>query len=521
MTNNSRNTIGRLSPRIIFFSIFLGILFVSIECGQKSIKSQPNIIFIFADQFRQYSLGFWSQGKNAQYIQGNPDPVVTPALDKLANQGIVFSRSVSNFPLCSPYRGMLLSGMYPDHNGLTTNCRNDRKVQLKTDLECVTDIFSKAGYATAYFGKCHWQKTEPLFDEQGNYQGSTVPPGGHYVNRYDTYVPPGPDRHHIDYFFQLLKDDHFNPRCYSNDPKLVAGKKDGELHLPRRFSSELESEAIIDYLSNTHKQRNEDKPFFLMWSLNPPHNPWTEESTYMDFFNQYTRAGKVDLSRLLTRENVDTSIGHYAPYYFANVSAVDHFIGKVLDHLNGLGLEENTIVVFSSDHGEMLGSHGKRGKNIPEIESYSIPFVIKWGNKLRHRIEDLILSVPDVMPTLLGLAGFAHLIPTSVQGKNYAGILSDPAQANIEKPSSALFINANARGVYTGDYMFVVEEENGKFKTAFGYDNKNDPYQRKRIAWGEMESSHLNSLKSALAALLIRTEDRWYQEQICNSFLTY
>jgi arylsulfatase A-like enzyme len=289
-----------------------------------------------------------------------------------------------------------------------------------------------------------------LFDEKGNYVGSTDSPGGHYVNRYDTYVPPGRDRHSIDYFFQLLKDDHFNPRCYSNDPKNVNGLKDGELYLPKRFSSELEAASIINYLSNTHNQRQQDKPFFMMWSLNPPHNPWTEESTRMEFYDQYTESGAVVLKNLLTRENADSSVGQYAPYYFANVSAVDFFIGQVLDQLADLGLEENTIVVFSSDHGEMLGSHGKRGKNIPEIEAFSIPFVIKWSKKLNHRIEDLILSVPDVMPTLLGLTGLEEMIPAAVQGINYSNVLISSEEADIKKPVSALFIQPSARGVYTG-----------------------------------------------------------------------
>ena len=176
------------------------------SCSRKK-DERPNVMIIFPDQYRQFSLGFWSQDDHSKYLQGAPDPVHTPALDRLANQGVVFSRAVSNFPLCSPFRGMLMSGMYPDQNGLTTNCRSDRELSLREDIECVTDVYAKAGYNVAYFGKCHWQKTEPLFDENGNYTGSTSSPGGHYVNRYDTYVPPGKPRHGIDYFFQALKDD--------------------------------------------------------------------------------------------------------------------------------------------------------------------------------------------------------------------------------------------------------------------------------------------------------------------------
>lgn len=501
------------------YLFLIGILILfCLSCNPKK-PTRPNVILIFPDQYGQYSLGFWSQGDHAKYIQGNPDPISTPALDKLANEGIVFSRAVSNYPLCSPYRGMLLSGMYPDHNGLTTNCRADRDMQLRSDATCITDVFSSAGYHVSYFGKCHWQRTEPVFDKEGTYVGTTEEPGGNYINRYDTYIPPGPDRHSIDYFFQVLKDDHFNPMVYSNDPKAITGKPDGELYRPGRFSSELESATIMDYLSNTHNQRDPDKPFFMIWSLNPPHNPWTEESTYMDFFHQYTDDGAIKLGKLLTHENADSTVGNYAPYYFANVSAVDHFIGKVLTHLDKLNLSENTIMVFSSDHGEMLGSHGRIGKNVPQIESFSIPFVIRWYEKLTHRVENLILSVPDIMPTLLGLAGLHEMIPHKVQATDYSRLLLHPNDTNKDEPASALFIHSKARGVYTGKYMFIVNEKDGKMESAFCYDNKKDPYQLNKIPFNDMEINTKESLKNELNTQLKNTNDAWYQKGICVDFL--
>lgn len=506
------------TTRVLLFVFFICSCFIA--CTEQKNESKPNVIFIFPDQYRNYSLGFWSQGENAKYIQGNPDPVFTPALDKLANEGIVFNRAVSNFPLCSPYRGMLMTGMYPGQNGLPTNCRADRpNVQLKSDARCITDVFSQAGYNVSYFGKCHWQKTEPLFDESGNYKGATEAPGGHLVNRYDTYVPPGPDRHSIDYFFQTLKDEHYNPRVYSNDPLAIDSKKDGELHMPGRFSSELESEVILDYLSNTHGQRDPDNPFLMIWSLNPPHNPWDEENTDMAFYNQYTEKGHGKLSNLLTRENADTVAGDYAQYYFANVSAVDHYIGKVLDRLDELNLMENTIIVFSSDHGEMLGSHGQRGKPYPETEAFNIPFIIKWGDNFKHRVEDLIISVPDVMPTLLGLAGLDEKIPDEVQGTNYSEIIKNGASSQIKKPSSVLFMRPKSRGVYTGKFTFVVEEENNETREVYAYQNEIDPYQLNKIPFADLVNG--NDLKAELVRLLKETNDRWYQQSVCADFLDY
>ena len=105
LTNINMRYLKPISVILLFTSLFL-------SCTHKTEEIKPpNVIFIFPDQYRIYSLGFWSQGDNDQYVQGKPDPISTPNLDKLANEGIVFSRAVSNFPLCSPYRGMLLSGM--------------------------------------------------------------------------------------------------------------------------------------------------------------------------------------------------------------------------------------------------------------------------------------------------------------------------------------------------------------------------------------------------------------------------
>lgn len=503
-------------PKINFFSVsILFILFCSFS-KQEKLESQPNVIYIISDQFRQFSLGFWSEGNNSKYIQGKPDPVNTPNLNILANNGVVFSRSVSNFPLCSPHRGMLMSGMYPDKNGATNNCRTDRPVGLKQDVRCITDVFASANYEVSYFGKTHWLMPSPHFDAQKTYVGTSQNPGGLFINQYDTYIPPGPDRHHIKYMFQLIKDEHYNPMCYSNDPVLVNGKKDGELFLPKRFSTEIESEAIVGYLENTRNQREQDKPFFMIWSINPPHNPWDEKSTNMKFFDQY---GKKQTGDLLLRENADKKVGDYAPYYFANVSAVDYYIGTVIAKLKELKLDKNTIIVFSADHGEMLGSHGKTGKNVPEIESYAIPFIVNWGSHLQHRVENLLLSVPDIMPTILGMAGLKDLIPTEVQGKDYSSLLLYPTKSKVLKPTSALFINSNSRGVYTGDYTFVVEEKNNTFAEAYLYDNNKDPYQLVKVTAAQMNKEQLKKMKKDLIKLLKETNDSWYQNDICMNFL--
>ena len=487
---------------------------------KKEVEKKPNVIFIFPDQFRQFSLGFWSQGDNSKHIPGEGDPVKTPVLDKFANEGVVFNRAMSNFPLCSPYRGMFLTGRYPHENGLTTNCRSDRDIGIINDGKGIADVFASAGYETAYFGKCHWHKTEPVFDKEGTYHGTTEAPGGEFINRYDTYVPSGAPRLGFNYFFQTLRDTHMDPLCYSNDPKVVEGRNDGELYQPKIFSAKLESDVIIDYLDNTRSQRDTDKPFFMVWALNPPHNPWTEESTDMKFYPQYTENGKANLDNLLKRENADKEVGDYAAYYFANVSAVDYYIGQVLDKLEEIGEADNTIIVFSSDHGEMLGSHGHQGKPYPEMEAFNIPLIVKWGKKLKHRVEDLMISVPDMMPTILGLARIGDAIPETVQGTDYASVIENPETATVEKPRVALYIDFNSRGFYSGDYTFVVKQKDGKLLEAYMYDNTVDPYQIKSVSYEDMDAAQLREFKATLNKLLKDTNDPWYTNGVCKEFLS-
>ncbi|MFA6831568.1 MAG: sulfatase-like hydrolase/transferase [Bacteroidaceae bacterium] len=481
---------------------------------------QPNVIYIFPDQLRNYSLGFWNQGDNVSHLQGAvSDPTNTPAIDSLASNSVVFSHAISNHPLSSPYRGMLLTGMYPYQNGITTNCKRGRSEQLISEATCLTDVYSEAGYDVAYFGKCHWQENEDLFDEEGNYKGTLTEPGGHNVNEFDTYVPGGIDRHHIDYFYQLLSDQHMNPITYSNDPTNVNGKKDGEAYRPHRFSTKLESESIVRFLRNTHGQRQVNKPFFITWAINPPHNPWTPASTDMEFYPQYVENGQPNFDKLLTRPNADAVAGKHAPYYYANVSAVDHYIGDVLNELRKQGLMENTIVVFSSDHGEMLGSHHLEGKNYPFIECYNIPWMIQWKGHLNHHIEDMVMSAPDIMPTLLGLSGLKDKIPEEVMGTDYAELLTNPTSKSVARPTNAIYYGGHQRGVYNKQYMLVVVEKKGKFAEAYVYDNVNDPFQMKKLDPSKVDATP--ELKKELVNLLKKTRDPWVKNKTCSDFLNY
>jgi arylsulfatase A-like enzyme len=502
---------------------FLFVLSIS-ACKEKPEISQekPNVLIIFPDQLRRYSAGFWQEEPYREHVVGKADPVVTPTIDQLAQNGVVFTNAISNFPLCSPYRGMMLTGQYPEQNGIWGNCKKGREHGLKDNVKAITDYFFEAGYNTSYFGKCHWEKTEPLFDTNGNFIGTTESPGGHYVNAYDTYVPSGAGRHSIEYFYQALKDEHFDSRIYSNDPKAIEGKSDGEIHRPKVFSAKNEAYHIVNYLKNTHGQRDTEKPFCMIWALNPPHNPWDDANTDMDMMRMYYDTNNfAQLDELVVRENADLDVASYARNYFANVTSVDKYVGEVIEELQKLGELENTIVVFTSDHGEMLGSHGKKGKNLMETESVAIPFIVHYPEQLKPGITTSIFGVTDVLPTVLGLAGLSDKISDKVNGDDFSKELENP-NVKVQDKEAELLMLGNERGVFTKEYTFSIREnvKNNQVTEVYLYDNIADTYQHTRLS-KEERPEVVSEMLEILGVKLKEANDPWYKLRKYSDLIVY
>lgn len=492
--------------------------------GSGKTQGSPNVLFIFPDQMRRYSAGYWSKAPYSRHVVGEADPVVTPNIDRLAERGVVLTQAVANYPLCSPYRGMLLTGCYPERSGIWNNCRDGRNDSLNTAVTNLPEAYRQAGYATAWFGKCHWLKPEPLFDEEHNYVGTRDDPGGHLPNSFDTYVPPGSSRIGIEYFYHLKRNDHFDPITYSSDPALVKGRPDGAAYEPREYNAKLEADAILDYLENSRNQRDPEKPFFAVWSPNPPHNPWVDEHTDMEMYQRYYDTDSFpDRKDLLTRDNVDPEEASHARHYFAAVSSIDHHVGRVIDRLQAIGALDNTIVVFTSDHGEMLGSHGLQGKNSPYLESVAVPFIVHWPDKLRPRLnDDLIFSVPDLMPTLMGLCGLGDRIPSTVQGRDLARLFLDPDSGGIPPPDSSLYLHVRGRGILSKAHTLVLMEtgDGRALAESFFYDNLSDPYQLNKVPLEDNPAVARDLLKD-LARKLQDSNDPWYQERKHSGLIPY
>jgi arylsulfatase A-like enzyme len=189
---------------------------------------------------------------------------------------------------------------------------------------------------------------------------------------------------------------------------------------------------------------------------------------------------------------------------------VDEQFGRILQCLKDEGLEGNTIVVFTSDHGEMMGSQGRMYKSVWYEESLGIPFLIRWPGRIRPGREDLLLSVPDVMPTLLGLMGLERHIPSQVEGADYSGIL---LRRQGHRPASAIYLNHDpgspelgARGVRTLRYTYVIDRTVGG-EERYLFDNLKDPYQMRNLIGAKPALE--KELQAEVDVWLERTGDPW------------
>lgn len=452
--------------------------------------TRPNLVIVLADQWRASSLGFAGE-----------DPVRTPVLDELASTSRVLTSAVSNYPVCSPCRAMLMTGQYPWTNGVPFNVNSETAsmgVGLRTDATCWSDVLGEHGYRTGYIGK--WHLTPPDHEDEKYGEGRRSD-----GKVWDAWTPPT-ERHSFDFWYSHgCCDKHMQPHYWTSDAPRESRAT------VRQWSAEHQTDVAIEFLEQSTLEL--DRPFALMLSINPPHQPFDQVPD--GYVTHYTGLSP---QHLLNRRNVDLDsrqgmvAAEAAPLYFAAVSAVDEQIGRLLDALDRLAVAEDTIVVFTSDHGMQLGSHDLMYKNVPYDESMRVPFLLRWSQRIRPAADDLLIGSPDFAPTLLGLLGLSDEIPGTMQGADLSGALLD--QEDTYRPSGALYLGPartpdepDLRGLRTARHKFVASYRTDEQLGIQLFDLVTDPYELDDLA--EHEPSVVSDLAAALVAELARTGDPW------------
>ncbi len=429
------------------------LLFILMSCKAQKKKNSPNILILLADEWRAQAVGYAS------------DPnVKTPNLDRLAAMSANFQNAVSCMPVCTPFKASLMTGQRPLTNGVFMN-----DVLLDTNATTIAKVLDKNGYQTGLIGKWHLD---------GQYRLS--------------YTPPGGRRQGFQYWKAVNCDHNYNHSVYYfND--------DTTLHYWKGYDAIAESKDAIKYIQDhAHKEQ----PFFLELSWGTPHNPYhTAPEKYKEMY---------DSSKIELRPNVPDSMQKSARYdlagYYAHISAIDDMVGQILGQLKKEGILDNTIILFTSDHGDLMGSHGYYRKQQPYDESISVPmlFYYRGKNGIKQGDYKAMIGSEDIMPTLLGLSGVK--IPITVEGVDFSKYL----QGKEKDPKDSVSIitciqpfgewsrkngGREYRGIRTPSYTYVCDLK-GPWLL---FDNVNDPYQMNNL----VDNKEFCGLQSRLDKLLM------------------
>ncbi len=388
-------TITKITLKSAF--LFLCLFSTAILAQEKSTESRPNILFIITDDMRWDAMGFVQkdQGEKARFPWFK-----TPNLDNLASESMNFKNAMVATSVCSPSRAEFLTGRYGHFNGVANN-----QINFPIDNVTYATLLKEAGYTTGYIGKWHMknQKERPGFDYYSSFTGQ---------GRYEDW--------------------HF----------LVNGVETKT----KGWIDDVSTNFAIDYIKKDHKQ-----PFVLAVGFKSPHIPFIPPARAKDrfagekigpvpnFYNEAIFKAKVKDSisservrMLLSRNMIEDSPREEQPLwaldYFRCISAIDDNIGRLMAALQEKGLDENTVVIFTSDNGYYMGEHGlgdyRGDKRSAYEEGLRIPFLVRYPKIMAKASisEELVLNI-DLVPTLLDFAGVK--IPKEIQGISWAPLLTD------------------------------------------------------------------------------------------------
>ena len=459
--------------------------------GGRMLKKRPNLLYVFLDQWRYHAMSCVGE-----------DEVCTPYMDAFARESLACQEAVSTFPLCSPHRASLLTGKYPFSVGMWTNCKTglSEVLMLRPQEKCIGNVLKEQGYHTGYIGKWHLDASEQNFEEN--------PVSG--ARDWDAYTPPGERRQGFDYWLSYgACDNHLDPHYWADTSEQIK---------PGQWSPEFETDKALEYMEG---QQGKEEPFALFVSYNPPHLPY--ELVPYKYYEKY-KDRPVHFRENVPEEKRTPEMETITRQYFAAVSGVDEQFGRILDYLKEKGMEENTLVVLSADHGEMLGSHNRMSKNVWYEESIHIPLYLRQKGRLKPEAYTELVASPDHMPTLLGLLDIP--VPDTCQGFNHAPCIegkadnapkdaflcSYPGMPEMVAEFERQGLNSKCygwRGIRTHSHTYVInngyEPKAGQVRLL--YDNEKDPYQMNPVSITELNSHLVEDYEKRLREYLDLQQD--------------
>jgi len=445
-------------------------------------KNKPNILLLYSDQHNAAVMG----------CAGHPE-VITPNLDRLASQGTLFNRTYCPDGVCVPSRVALMTGLYPRITGVLHN--PDMPAQVER-FQPLAHVLRKSGYRTAVFGKRHLPPRVDIGWDVRGAHSSKVPAEENYP-------------HWVEKRGQLSEFQHdwnaeFGYRLPGNQAAPMACRL-SKLK-PQNTMEAFTAQKTIEFIRD---MKNYDKPFFCWSSFYRPHQPYTPLAKYVKMYDLdklkmpaslYEPSEKLPPTLSAQRKNKnkpwclalaaeDINLYRmYVGYYYALVTEIDYQIGNILQALEREGLADNTIVVYTSDHGDFVGAHGMiekcaTGHNVYE-DTLHIPFTMSWPGHIKKGLvtNDLAQTI-DLYPTLLDLAGVNTPAEYQPQGKSLVPLLTRGQPLNRPYIVSENWVQMTAIGKRYKLGVWLKPQEN--YGDMF-FDRQTDPYELNNLA-GKLE----------------------------------
>ncbi|MDP6779587.1 MAG: sulfatase-like hydrolase/transferase [Candidatus Latescibacteria bacterium] len=410
---------------------------------------RPNILILYTDQQRWDALG----------ANGDPE-IKTPNLDRLASQGINFPRFFVQNPVCMPSRVSLLSSRYPSSLGIYQN-----GTTVPSDTLVLPMMLSNYGYHSANLGKLHFlpHANRDHADPHPPYGFDTLAISdepGCYDDAYRAWVRNrAPDQ--LDHISVGLPPARAQWEAMMGaQPGIAHPDRERQGAVPFPADDGLTHTAFVANQTIEFIRRHRDRPFMAIGGFYSPHSPWVTPQRFLDLYDpaslplpEIPEGWQAPGNRAPVAEDELRSIRQG---YYGMVSEVDHYVGQILDCLDAEGLAENTIVIFTSDHGEYLGDYHMFGKGAPGMDCISrVPFVVRWpAGAERGLTHEGIVEAVDVVPALLEACGIP--IPPSVQGRSLLPAVrgeSDPGR------DCALTEAVRTRSIRTEGHRYVIDRD--------------------------------------------------------------
>jgi arylsulfatase A-like enzyme len=458
----------------------------------KMSKKKINVLFIMDDQHRGDCIG----AAGADWIE-------TPNLDRLAAEGAMFKRAYSSMPACLPARAGILTGLRPWNHGLLSFLTIPNKYKVE-----MPQLFTDAGYRTHVAGKNHF------YGAKHGYQTTEV-------EEIDSRTDE--DGLYFDDYMRWMQINHPDKHPKGGAPSFIdhRGNRpwpyDEETH-PTHWTAERAKDFLREY--------DGDAPWFLKFSCHRPHPPFDAPKRLMDYYKKQALPKAVvgDWAKVKFEEATGSlyktptlAIGHFPDEeihdsraaYYAAITHVDEKVGEVLDVLDERGELENTIILFTSDHGDMMGDHHLWRKVYPYEPSTRVPMIIRWPEALnlpaeRGQVFDNLVEMRDIMPTFLDAAGLD--IPDSIDGESMLNIIRDPEcqwRELLELEHSSQYFSEQAYVALTGSrHKYIYYTQTGEQQL---FDLVDDPEERHNIT----DQNLLNQWRKKMIEFLEERGEEW------------